>query len=169
MTDHTKLKELALAATPGPWINGNDDDSDSCLVGPHRDGIVSRPVVKLSSECDAEYIAAANPAAVLALIAEVEKWKQAAITMGANEAKACIERDALKAVAAKTDDAITWATEQVEQIIAERDALRAQVDQFRELLELNVREHEEKGALIAQLRRGAAMAAEFNDAQRGKV
>jgi len=37
------------------------------------------------------------------------------------------ENEALKATAAKTDDAVTWATEKVEQIIAERDALRTQV------------------------------------------
>lgn len=71
MTDkYEALKAAALAATPGPWINGSDEDSDYCLVGPHDQGIVSHPVVKLHSEFNAEYIAAASPDVVLALIAE---------------------------------------------------------------------------------------------------
>jgi len=46
--------------TPGPWIAGNDEDSDYFLVGPHDgDGLVHRPVVKLHSEADADLIAAA--------------------------------------------------------------------------------------------------------------
>ncbi len=45
--------------TPGPWIAGDDDDSDFFVVGPHVDRIVSQPVVKLHSMYDAFLIAAA--------------------------------------------------------------------------------------------------------------
>lgn len=46
--------------TPGPWIAGDDEDSDYYLVGPHDgDGIVYQPVVKLHSEANARLIAAA--------------------------------------------------------------------------------------------------------------
>jgi hypothetical protein len=66
----TELKKLAEAATPGPWIAGDDEDSDYFLVGPHDgDGLVFHPVVTLHTEANADYIAAANPAAILKLLA----------------------------------------------------------------------------------------------------
>lgn len=69
----TELKELAEKATPGPWVAGDDEDSDYFLVGPcGDDGIVYQSVVKLHSETNADYIAAANPAAILELIAQLE-------------------------------------------------------------------------------------------------
>lgn len=69
----TELKELAEKATPGPWVAGDDEDSDYFLVGPcGDDGIVYQSVVKLHSETNADYIAAANPAAILELIAKLE-------------------------------------------------------------------------------------------------
>lgn len=69
----TELKALAEKATPGPWIAGDDEDSDYFLVGPcGDDGIVYQSVVKLHSETHADYIAAANPAAILELITQLE-------------------------------------------------------------------------------------------------
>lgn len=45
--------------TKEPWICGDDEDSDYCLVGPHDgDGIVYQPVVKLHSEANARRIVA---------------------------------------------------------------------------------------------------------------
>jgi hypothetical protein len=68
-----KLKQAAMKATPGPWIAGDDEDSDYFLIGPEAyPDIVTRPVVKLHAEYDALYLAAANPAAILSLIAQVE-------------------------------------------------------------------------------------------------
>lgn len=63
------LESAAKAATPGPWIAGDDDDSNYLLVGPHDgDHIVYQPVVSLHNEANAYYIAAANPAAILKLL-----------------------------------------------------------------------------------------------------
>lgn len=68
-----ELRKLAEAAIPGPWINGDDEDSGYCLVGPHDgDGIVFQPVVKLHNETNAEYIAAANPQTILAMLDLIE-------------------------------------------------------------------------------------------------
>lgn len=42
-----------------PWIVGDDEDSDYCLLGPHDgDGIVYQPVVKLHDEIAARRICA---------------------------------------------------------------------------------------------------------------
>lgn len=73
----TDLRKLAEAATPGPWIAGDDEDSDYFLVGPHDgDEIVFRPVVKLHVQNNAYYIAAANPAAILALLDTIDKQRE---------------------------------------------------------------------------------------------
>lgn len=70
MSKFDELKKLAEAATNGPWINGDDEDSDLCLVGPaFAHGLVCHPVVSLHDEANANFIAAANPAAVLELLA----------------------------------------------------------------------------------------------------
>ena len=65
MTDNTELKRLAEAATPGPWISGGN-------------WVSTQKGVRSVAECsrgDEKYIAAANPAAVLDLIAENARLK----------------------------------------------------------------------------------------------
>lgn len=69
-----ELRKLAEAATQGPWIAGDDEDSDYYLVGPPSFGtVVTNPVVQLHALNNAEFIAAANPAAILELLARLEK------------------------------------------------------------------------------------------------
>lgn len=69
-----ELRKLAEAATQGPWIAGDDEDSDYYLVGPPSfDRVVTNPVVQLHALNNAEFIAAANPAAIIALLDRVEK------------------------------------------------------------------------------------------------
>lgn len=51
---------MTLKHTPGPWIVGDDEDSDYFLVGPHDgDETVYHPVVKLHDQYNAYLIAAA--------------------------------------------------------------------------------------------------------------
>ncbi|WP_277963879.1 ead/Ea22-like family protein [Pseudomonas sp. RIT-To-2] len=67
MTDYTELKRLAEAATPGPW----QTEQAYPIVQPAypaRGSIASALIWQ-----DAHFIAAANPAAILALIAENER------------------------------------------------------------------------------------------------
>lgn len=72
MSDHSELKRLAEAATPGPWAY------DGSYVCPARteDGTTYVELWRSIADChqpeNTKFIAAANPAAVLALIAEVE-------------------------------------------------------------------------------------------------
>ena len=60
-----ELKQKALAATPGPWY-------DRCGVLRGTGGEV-KPIATIYNGLNSPYIAAANPAAVLELIAEVER------------------------------------------------------------------------------------------------
>lgn len=72
MSDHSELKRLAEAATSGPWAY------DGSYVCPARteDGTTYVELWRSIADChqpeNTKFIAAANPAAVLALIAEVE-------------------------------------------------------------------------------------------------
>ena len=77
------LRKLAEAATPGPWVAGDDEDSDYFLVGPHDgDEIVFHPVVKLHPQNNAYYIAAANPAAILALLDTIDSLTKVNASLG---------------------------------------------------------------------------------------
>lgn len=69
MTDHAELRRLAEAATPGEWRTGDGDDSlpDCVLSGEF--------VVCEHAGGDVDYIAAANPKTVLALLDEIDRLK----------------------------------------------------------------------------------------------
>ncbi len=69
MTDHAELRRLAKAATPGEWRTGDGDDSlpDCVLSGEF--------VVCEHAGGDVDYIAAANPKTVLALLDEIDRLK----------------------------------------------------------------------------------------------
>ena len=69
--DTTKLRELAMKATPGPWEQINhivftETGDLEWVVANARSG---------NSIIDAEYIAAANPATVLQLLDEVDRLR----------------------------------------------------------------------------------------------
>lgn len=76
MDKFSELKAAAMAATPGPWFrssvqfNGITTEATFITQGnkPH--------VASASEKRDAIFIAAANPAAVLALLAELEASKK---------------------------------------------------------------------------------------------
>jgi len=74
MTDLKKLKELAGKATPGPWARTADMHEIVCETSLYdgQPGYIS--ICEISqSVCDSEYIAAANPSAILELIQRLEE------------------------------------------------------------------------------------------------
>ena len=96
MTDYADLKALAEAASKGPWMHGYDDGSGKADNAREGGSIVSyaeedmgieRHVVVMGGNHDgmrvgaiawinAEYIAAASPDVILALIAENERLRE---------------------------------------------------------------------------------------------
>jgi hypothetical protein len=76
-----KMKALALAATPGPWQWWSSNSVKRVTGADGRDGVVLhaysfRDGADIAcSPSDQAFIAAANPAAVLELIAEVERLR----------------------------------------------------------------------------------------------
>ncbi|HHM5667231.1 TPA: ead/Ea22-like family protein [Pseudomonas aeruginosa] len=83
MTDHAELRRLAEVATPGEWRTGDGDDSlpDCVLSGEF--------VVCEHAGGDVDYIAAANPKTVLALLDEIDRLK------AENEAVLAANRDCI--------------------------------------------------------------------------
>lgn len=68
MTD-ADLRRLALAATPGPWLLLKGDDEFLSAVQRQREGGFSvAGLTPKQGRADAAYIAAANPAAMVALL-----------------------------------------------------------------------------------------------------
>lgn len=124
MTDHAELRRIAKAATPGEWRvqtgcswrrigtdNGDGDVLRPC-THPH-DGWpdIEAPVENL------EYIAAASPKTILALLDEIDGIKA--------------ENEALKAEARKCfEDALEHARA-ADELEAERDQLRTEVEALR--------------------------------------
>jgi len=77
MTDDlTALRDLAEKATPGPWHFHQDDGtaldiSEVCIPRPEED--VDLSIASLLEDRDGAFIAAANPATVLALLDRLER------------------------------------------------------------------------------------------------
>ncbi len=77
MTPLAKLKAAALAATPGPWVNGYPNAG---TVHPTPGEVWSEEKDCIASDVDpgnAAYIASASPDVVLALVASVEDLQEA--------------------------------------------------------------------------------------------
>ena len=77
MSDYSELKILAKAATLGPWHAEKSENGQPCIYGPGIEligceGFVNAPEQDWSI---ANFIAAANPAVVLALIESVNFWE----------------------------------------------------------------------------------------------
>ncbi|HBO7839599.1 TPA: hypothetical protein L5A16_006791, partial [Pseudomonas aeruginosa] len=85
MTDTNKLKELAERATPGPWVvdaqqsgaifNIESESGDQCVAMSQENPAPTRLEMNEQRRVNAAFIAAANPKAILGLIAEVERLK----------------------------------------------------------------------------------------------
>ncbi|BEM57278.1 hypothetical protein SME22J_11390 [Serratia marcescens] len=92
MDKFSELKAAAMAATPGPWGSVYDDwsDGDDALISSEsRDGMVAIAKIEgggpdsgydepfgTEQQANTAFIAAANPAVVLALLAELEAKSQ---------------------------------------------------------------------------------------------
>ncbi|MGO2705614.1 MAG: ead/Ea22-like family protein [Pseudomonas helleri] len=179
MTDHSELKRLAEAATPGPWYQHGgimqvlSHDCETVCETFEDDG-----------ECpDAQFIAAANPAAVLALIAENERLKNRLEVDPRHDYDGISTRDATVKVLDEQVDQLKAENERLEvevkrmtsiayaahgafrmETMAERDQLRAEVAGLRTGYEAYERVNAELKAEVEELRKSLLDAAEEIDA-----
>lgn len=77
-SDELKLKELAVAATQGEWRFARGEDDGIHVVHSHVWGPKTHIGGSSSTDVDAdrEYIAAANPTAILSLLTRIEALEQ---------------------------------------------------------------------------------------------
>ncbi|HHX6500983.1 TPA: ead/Ea22-like family protein [Pseudomonas aeruginosa] len=124
MTDTNKLKELAERATPGPWVvdaqqsgaifNIESESGDLCIAMSQENPASTRLEMNEQRRVNAEFIAAANPQAILGLIAEVERLRSRL------EIDERIPHDGI----ACRDETIKALDEKCDKLKAENDALR---------------------------------------------
>ena len=76
MIDTTKLRELAQNSTPGPWYTSAP--SEHAVWYDIKDGryLIADTSCSFTDDGNAEYIAAANPATVLALLDELDRLRK---------------------------------------------------------------------------------------------
>ncbi|HBO2146485.1 TPA: ead/Ea22-like family protein [Pseudomonas aeruginosa] len=92
MTDHAKLRRLAKAATPGPWVSTESAESEHeqwVMTADQQWSICATHSGIEGAECaqgNAEFIAAANPKTILALLDEI----------GGLKAENCAHKDTQK-------------------------------------------------------------------------
>ena len=127
MTDYTELRKLADAAyPPGPWEVSTEDptevwdgrDSD-CIAECDVDALMPDTI-----KANAAFIAAANPVRVLALLDELQDYKDGA--------RAEAERgDELAAEVKQSLDELDNMRHFEKALIKERDALKAEVERLK--------------------------------------
>ena len=128
MSDHSELKRLAEAATPGPWAY------DGSYVCPARteDGTTYVELWRSIADChqpeNTKFIAAANPAVVLALIAEVEGLRAQHGRDSAELRSLCQARDDARKERDQLKAEVARSTEREIMQLAEIEALRKAVE-----------------------------------------
>ena len=122
MSDYTELKALAEAATAGRWTTDGDCDVMSADSDQLNMGYLIGQCHGPDSRKNAQYIAAANPAAVLALIAEVER-----LTAENEFARSCMQSmiDQTTPLVPVEGDPMWSRRIELDEVIAERDQLHA--------------------------------------------
>jgi FtsZ-binding cell division protein ZapB len=148
MNELIELRKLAEAATQGKrhyWVNKRAGGTHVQLSAGDND-LCCRIEIASTTQADIEFIAAANPAAVISLLdqiqalqAEATKYKNEYCTSHAALQLVKAERDALAAkLATLKADAERWKTVPMKyrrmefnaQLQAERDALQAKLDEM---------------------------------------
>lgn len=178
MTDRTEMKRLALAATQGEWRCSDKHDGrfwhiscgNQAIGATHAASKKANPAYAEMFEANAKFIAAANPAAVLALIAENERLttenseiESAAITYIEDMQEAQHENERLTElfkVGMTLDGNLRvygdWqSVRKAQEILAERDQLRAEVAGLKTGYEAYERVNAELKAEVEALRKDA--------------
>ncbi|MCI0909593.1 ead/Ea22-like family protein [Pseudomonas aeruginosa] len=124
MTDHAELRRLAKAATPGPWVtdaqkngaifNIESESGDMCIAMSQENPAPTRLEINEQRRANAEWIAAANPKTILALLDEID---------GLRSRLEIDERTPHDGIACR-DETIKVLDEKCDRLKAENEALR---------------------------------------------
>lgn len=165
--DTNKLKELAERATPGEWVSR----ADGWTIRAYPDSRLAHDGIKVATTCpvfihgqgetpdverqvaNQEFIAAANPAAVLELIAEVERlrgqvetYEEGMRSLACNLGAGGYNADTL--TAAQLVDKVKWGVDNLaetqgrlmDEVRAENTELHKTAERYRELRKITPRQ-----------------------------
>ncbi|MGU9821113.1 hypothetical protein [Pseudomonas sp. LF090] len=104
MTDYTELKRLAEAAPEGPWFGPEYAPGTSYVFDVDLGTLLHYESIDTEQDACLRYVAAANPAAVLALIAQLEQDEMHLRVFSRVAETAVSERDQLKAENARSTE-----------------------------------------------------------------
>lgn len=138
MADHSELKKLADAAPEGPWFGPEYAPGTSYVFDVDLGTLLAYESIDSEQDACLRYVAAANPAAVLALIAEVERLRTAegdAMTYKAGMENVAQQRDQLKAENAGLKTGYEAYEQVVQGLKAEVEVLHAGRQQSSRLIE----------------------------------
>ena len=159
MTDHKELRRLAEAATPGPWAmrQGSPSMNGENFTIRRSDA----PGIRISGFAygfgsgDPEFIAAANPATILALLDEVESLRARAQAAEAVIAEALEPRNIgyghIDQVAKERDEAraVSWSRADAEfvldQLIDAGEIDQPTPNEYRAIIDRAMRSHYWRG------------------------
>lgn len=97
MNDNIELKRLAEAAPEGPWFGPEYAPGTSYVFDVDLGTLLHYESIDTEQDACLRYVAAANPAAVLALIAQIERDEMHLRAFSSVAETAIAERDQLKA------------------------------------------------------------------------
>lgn len=120
MTDYTELKRLARAAPEGPWFGPEYAPGTSYVFDVDLGTLLEYQSIDSEKDACLRYVAAANPAAVLALIAENERLER----KNANQSESIREYQDL---VMGGDVSLGMLKADIRVTTGERDQLRAEV------------------------------------------
>ena len=157
MSDYSELKRLAEAAPEGPWFGPEYAPGTSYVFDVDLGTLLEYQSIDSEKDACLRYVAAANPAIVLALIAEIEQDEMHLRAFGSVAETAIAERDQLKAENAGLKTGYE-AYEQVNaELKAEVEGLRAQHGrdsaELRSLCQARDDARKERGSLKAEVER----------------
>ena len=121
MADHSELKKLAEAAPEGPWFGPEYAPGTSHVFDVDLGTLLAYESIDSEKDACLRYVAAANPAAVLALIAENERLGLKADSLEFAKWSCQVNQAAIREAGHET----------IEDLAAERDQLRIEVEALR--------------------------------------
>lgn len=148
MNDYSELKRMAEAAPEGPWFGPEYAPGTSYVFDVDLGTLLAYESIESEKDVCLRYVAAANPTAVLALIADLEVSNNVGRALGETLGSVVESRDALVRV--------------VDQLKAENEALCKDAERYRyvsdlawyveraaqvyNLCNVNARWHEDRGS-----------------------
>jgi hypothetical protein len=131
MTDLQKLKALAEAAPVGPWYPPDEGSHSGMVFDCDLGSLLSYESIDTERDACVKYVAATNPAAVLELIAEIERLTADNRSKNGSLASYGKQISALQRAVKNRDKVLAKVSAERDQLKADNEALRKDAERYR--------------------------------------